>query len=47
MKLKTAYDVDQEQIFSLIPELPDDIGTWIDETLWRMYGIFLPTASKK
>lgn len=31
MKLKTAYDIDQDQIFSLIPELPEDIDKWIDE----------------
>lgn len=31
MKLKTAYDIDQEYVFSLIPELPEDIDTWIDE----------------
>lgn len=31
MKLKTACDVNQDQIFSLIPELPEDINKWIDE----------------
>lgn len=31
MKLKTAYDIDQDQVFSLIPELPEDIDKWIDE----------------
>lgn len=45
MKLKTTYDVDQTD-FSLIPELPDDIGTWIDEKPYGACTVFLPTASK-